>query len=74
MLKSIPAKITLISNIHITLFNTKKSNNVHKKTHQILTIRMKNHYTNNFHKNHYTNNSYKKPSYKHYENKHFCSY
>ena len=59
MLKSIPAKITLISNIHITLFNTKKSNNVHKKTHQILTIRMKNHYTNNFHKNHYTNNFYK---------------
>ena len=31
MLKSIPAKITLISNIHITLFNTKNSNNMHKK-------------------------------------------
>ena len=31
MLKMIPAKITLISNIDITLFNTKKSNNMHKK-------------------------------------------
>ena len=27
----IPAKITLISNIDITLLNTKKSNNMHKK-------------------------------------------
>ena len=50
MLKSIPAKITRISKIHITLFNTKKSNNMHKKTHHILTVRVKNHYTNNFHK------------------------
>ena len=31
MLKSIPAKITLISNIDTTLFNTKKSNNMDKK-------------------------------------------
>ena len=37
----------------------------------ILTIRMKNHYTNNFYKNHYTNNLYGKPLYKHNENKYF---
>ena len=74
MLKSIPAKITRISNIHITLFHTKKRNNMHKKNHHILTIRVKNHYTNTFHKNHHTNISYKKPSHKRYENKYFCSY
>ena len=48
--------------MRITPFYTK--NNFKKaticiKNHHILTIRMKNHYTNNFYKKHYTNNSYK---------------
>ena len=38
-----------------TYNNNSKENNPHKN-HRKITIRIKNHYTNNFHKNHYTNN------------------
>ena len=41
MLKSIAAKITLISSIHITLFNTKKATICMEKPSHMLTIRKK---------------------------------